>query len=227
MPEPTSNVEFVESALHSEHPHRRADPLWIEIAEAVLLALVAISTAWSGFEAARWSGYSAEQTSLGLRTTVVAQSKATLAGQDRLYDVFTFNDWLRAKADHDEPLADVYRRRFRTEYDVVFQAWLKLDPFHNPSAPPGPSFMSGYTIANASESARLEDQASGFFDAGVRTRHVSEDYVRVTVFLATVLLFMAIGRRLRRPWIRKVVTVAACILFGASAYYLLTLPRSW
>jgi hypothetical protein len=113
MTEPTANVQYVEKALHSEPTNTQANPTWIEVVEALLLALVAVSTAWSGFEATKWSGYSTDQMSLGLRTTVLAQSKATLAGQDRLYDVFTFNDWLRAKADHNERLVDDYQRRFR------------------------------------------------------------------------------------------------------------------
>lgn len=227
MPESTSNIEFVEKALHSDHHSGHAHPAWIEILEAFLLALVAVSTAWSGFEAAKWSGYSAEQISIGLRTTVLAQMKATLAGQDRLYDVFAFNDWLRAKAEHNEHLANFYSRRFRPEYAVIFQEWLKLDPFHNPSVPPGPSFMKEYRDVNAQESARLNEQAKGYFEAGVKMRNTSEEYVRVTVFLATVLLFMAIGQRLRRFWVRKAVAIAACILLAGSAYYLLTLPRSW
>src|SRR5262249_44078861 len=154
-------------------------------------------------------------------------SKTTIAGQERLYDVFTFNDWLRATAEHNASLADFYRRRFRPEFTPVFQDWLKLDPFHDDSAPPGPSFLPEYKIADAQQSAILDDRANSFFDESVRTRHVSEEYVRVTVFLATVLLFMAIGQRLRRPSVRKVVAIGACILFVYSAYDLLTLPRSW
>jgi len=227
MTEPTANVQYVEKALHSEPTNTQANPTWIEVVEALLLAFVAVSTAWSGFEATKWSGYSTDQMSLGLRTTVLAQSKATLAGQDRLYDVFTFNDWLRAKADHNDRLADDYRRRFRPEYAIVFQKWLTLDPAHNPSAAPGPSFMKEYSSTNAHESARLDDEARSYFEAAERTRHVSEEYVRVTVFLATVLLFLAIDQRLRSLWFRKVVALAACVLFGATALYLLTLPRSW
>jgi hypothetical protein len=225
MREPTSNVEYVEKALHSERVH--APALWIEVVEALLLALVALTTAWSGFEAAKWSGDSTEQMSNALRTTVLAQLKATLAGQDRLNDVFVFNDWLRAKAEHNEELADFYKRRFRPEYTVFFDEWLKLDPLHNPSAPPGPSFMKNYTNENAREAAQLDDKATVYVEAGERMRHASDEYVRVTVFLATVLLLMAIGQRLRTPGLRKIVAVGACILFFASAAFLLTLPHSW
>src|SRR5262249_32646633 len=100
-------------------------------------------------------------------------------------------------------------------------------PLHNLSAPPGPSFMKDYTNANARESAQLDDKAKVYLETGERMRHASEDYVRVTVFLATVLLLMAIGQRLRTPRLRKIVAVGACILFCASAAFLLTLPHSW
>lgn len=71
----------------------------IEIIEAVILALVAVATAWSGYQAAQWAGKRAEQYAEASRLRVTAEGLATLAGQERIYDSDTFNSWLAAKLD--------------------------------------------------------------------------------------------------------------------------------
>lgn len=65
--------------------------------EAAVLAIVAVATAWSGYQAATWDAESAQHYNLASRTTVMSQAEATLAGQDRLYDITTFNGWVGAK----------------------------------------------------------------------------------------------------------------------------------
>src|SRR5271169_3453922 len=148
MAEATSNVEFAQK-IHEHHEHhpvhvdRRAQ--WIEMVEALVLAIVAVATAWSGYQAAKWEALSAQHYNLAARTTVLSEEKATLAGQDRLYDITTFNAWIDAKVGGRDKLAAFHQRRFRPEYATAFAAWWKLDPINNPSAPPGPIFMTEYT----------------------------------------------------------------------------------
>lgn len=229
MPEESPDLglvkEVLESSRHQSEP--KVSNKWVDILEGVALALVAVLTALSGFQAAKWSGLSNQQVSLGLRATVLAQEKATLAGQDRIYDVFAFNDWLEAKADHNEKLANFYERRFRPEYATTFTAWMKLDPLHDRSAPPGPVFMKEYANANTQESARLSGQSKEYFDNAVSMRGTSEEYIRVTLYLATVLLLIAIGQRIQALWPRSVASIFSFILLSLSVYQLLTLPHLW
>jgi hypothetical protein len=114
----------------------------IEIIEALILALVAVATAWSGYQAAQWAGKRAEEYARASRLRVTAEGLATLAGQERIYDSDTFNVWLAARLDGKEKEAEFFERRFRDEYRPAFTAWLKTDPFNNNQAPPGPIFMS-------------------------------------------------------------------------------------
>src|SRR4030095_11274417 len=74
----------------------------IEIIEAVILALVAIATAWSGYQAARWAGNRAEKYADATRLRITAEGLGTLAGQERIYDTDTFNNWIAAKLDGKE-----------------------------------------------------------------------------------------------------------------------------
>lgn len=228
MSEATSNVEFAhkihEHGHHGGTPDRRS--AWIGIAEAVVLSIVAVVTAWSGYQAAKWGALSAKQYALASRTTVMSQEKATLAGQDRLYDIVTFNGWVAAKTAGNDKLAAIYQRRFRPEYSAAFVAWQKLDPFNNPTAPPGPVFMPEYTNANAQESARLGEEARGHFEQGVSTRETGDSYVKITVFLATVLLLTALSQRIPGFGSRVGVVAVAFILLIVSTYWIVILPRA-
>jgi len=106
----------------------------IEIIEAVILALVAVATAWSGYQAAQWAGKRAQQYAEATRLRVTAEGLVTLAGQERIYDSDTFNSWLAAKLNGKEEAAEFFERRFRDEYRPAFAAWMGTDPFKNAQA---------------------------------------------------------------------------------------------
>jgi hypothetical protein len=229
MPEQSSNVEIAHKINEQAHRHgsgnHRQSP-WIEIAEATVLALVAVSTAWSGYQATKWDALSNQNYSLAASTNMRAQEKATLAGQDRLYDIVTFNGWIVAESAGNKSLIAEYERRFRPEYTVAFLAWQKLDPKHNTSAPAGPIFMPEYTSANADESRKLAVEAKGYFEKGVNTRETGDHYVKVSVFLATVLLLTALGQRFEILGPRIVLLIVAFVLLIISAFWIVTFPRA-
>jgi hypothetical protein len=229
MSETTSNVEFAHRFSEHGHGHQSTSNLrfeWVEILEALVLAMVAIATAWSGYQAAKWEALSAMNYALASRTTVRAQEGMTLAGQNHLYDVVTFNSWIAAKSSGNRKLADLFERRFRPDFLHAFTAWQKLDPFNNPSAPPGPTFMPEYSYPHQRESAELSKQASAYFEEGVTTREHSDSYVKVTVFLATVLLLTALSQRFKSFGPRVTVLTVASVMLVMSAYWILTLPRA-
>src|SRR6476469_10403849 len=167
----------------------------IEIIEAVILALVAVATAWSGYQAAQWAGKRAELYAEATRLRVTAEGLVTLAGQERIYDSDTFNSWVAAKLDGKENSAEFFERRFRDEYRRAFAAWLRTDPFKNAQAPSGPIFMPEYHNAKHEQFLALNKQAADVADQGTKSGHTGDQYVRITVLLATVLLLTAIGQR--------------------------------
>ena len=99
----------------------------IEIIEALILALVAVATAWSGYQAAQWAGKRAQQYAEASRLRVTAEGLATLSGQERIYDSDTFNSWVAAKLDGKEKAAEFFERHFSDEYRPAFTAWLSTD----------------------------------------------------------------------------------------------------
>src|SRR5947199_5877376 len=132
----------------------------IEIIEAVILALVAVATAWSGYQAAKWAGSRAEQYAEASRLRVTAEGLATMAGQERIYDSDTFNSWLAAKLDGKAEAAEFFERPLRYEYRPAFTAWLGADPFNNAEAPPGPIFMPDYHNAKHEQFLGLNREAA-------------------------------------------------------------------
>src|SRR5438045_4407294 len=156
----------------------------IEIIEAVILALVAVATAWSGYQAAQWAGKRAEKYAEASRLRVTAEGLATLAGQERIYDSDTFNSWLAAKLDGKEEAASFFERRFRDEYRSAFTAWLATDPFNNAQAPPGPIFMPDYHNAKHEQFLGLYKEAAEMADKGIKSGGTEHQYVGLRLSLA-------------------------------------------
>jgi hypothetical protein len=197
----------------------------IEIIEAVILALVAVATAWSGYQAALWAGNRAREYAEATRIRVTAEGLATLAGQEGIYDSDTFNSWLAAKMDGKDEAAEFFERRFRNEYKPAFRAWMATDPFNNPQAPPGPIFMADYHNVKHEQFLSLNKKAADLADQGAKSGETGDEYVRITVLLATVLLITAIGQRFRFKAVRLFFMFLASLLLCLPLLRLLMLPR--
>ncbi len=196
----------------------------VEIAEALVLAFVTVATAWSGYQAARWDGHNALHYGQASKQRTQANKLATLGGQERLYDITTFNSWLEAKTIGNTRLSALYKHRFTAEYKVAFDAWLKTNPFHNPNAPPDPVLMPQYHNAQLERSDALEAQSSVTFEQGTTARETADEYVRDTLFLASILFLVALGQRFKVQNVRRGLLGAAFILLLVALYALTTLP---
>jgi hypothetical protein len=86
--------------------------------------------------------------------------------------------------------------------------------------------MPEYRSAKTEEAAKLNNQATETFEEGNRARQRSDDYVRVTVMLATVLLLTAISQRFKTRSVRIGLAVVAALLLCLPIYRILTLPRA-
>jgi hypothetical protein len=228
MPEDL-NAEIAESLAEAERARAASEKRrWeerVEIVEALLLAIVAVATAWSGYQAAQWDGRQAELYAQSSTMQTRANRALTLGGQQRLLDVTTFNTWIEAQSEGKRELAALLERRFSPEYQTAFDAWIALDPFSNPDAPPGPGFMPQYVNPLLERGAALNRQGGRIFEIGVAARHQADEYIRTTVVLATVLFLLALSQRFRIRQVRiGVVAVAVgLILYGLIS--IATYPR--
>ena len=197
----------------------------VEILEAILLAIVAIATAWSGYQAARWDGRQAELYGEDAAIRIRADQLLTLGGQQRLLDVTTFNTWIEARSEGRNDLAELYERRFSPEFEGAFEAWLAADPFSNPDVPPGPSFMPEYVNDQLQRGSELNERATHVFEEGTAARSRADDYIRTTVVLATVLFLLALSQRFSISHVRVGVLVLAAGLMLYGIFAILTFPR--
>jgi hypothetical protein len=235
MPEGNINAELAEhlrehaghdegAELAAPRPSRRRIET-IEILEAILLAIVAIVTALSGYQAARWDGESAKEYATSSRLRTEANGTQLTANQTLIYNAGNFTAWLQAYAQHEKYLQSLLERRFTPEYKVAFDAWLAIHPFTNANAPPGPRFMPEYKDPLTEKAVELNREASHAFDLGVEFRATGEHYVRITVVLAAVLFLIAIGQRFKVRGVRYAVNIVAGIFLVYSLYLFAIYPH--
>lgn len=214
MPEGNANIEIAQHLReHDGHgdvvgPSRRHIEI-IEILEAIFLGIVALATAFSGYQAAKWDGESAKAYATSSRLRTESNETRLTSNETLIYNSGTFTAWLQAYAAGDAKLKNILSERFSPEYKVAFDAWLKLDPLNTSGAPPGPHYMPEYRDPLAKQAKDLSDEATTTFEEGVHNRAVGENYVRVTVILAAVLFLLAIGQRFRIRGVRLTVTGVA------------------
>jgi hypothetical protein len=217
--------ELGEHAKHAQHrgDEHRHDRL-ITIAEAAMLAVVTIVAAWSGYSAAKWG----TESSLRLAKASATRTKANRAYQQslsfRVGDGLLMNAWFAAHASGNPNELRVEQKRFTPELRVAFDAWIKTHPFTNLNAPPGPQAMPQYHPPGAAESVKLDHDADALYAEGQHDARTADDYVRVTVILASVLFLAGISTHFRSRGIRLGLIGLGTVLLIFAAADIVTLP---
>lgn len=166
-----------------------------EVVATFILALAALATAWSGYQASLWDGVQSTRYSQAAALRTESAQKATQASQQRLADLMLFQSFLDAQAGGDERLATFYRQRFREEFKPAFQTWLALDPLNDLSAPESPFAMPDYVLAAEGEAQALATRADALFVAGQQANDHSDMFTLATLLFAATLFFAAISER--------------------------------
>ncbi len=229
MPEGFGAGEVAHHLGH-EHGHDDGKRGWseqtVEILEALLLAIVAVATAWSGYQAARFDGRQAHLYGLSSKYRLLGSQAAARGGQLQIYDSTTFSFWLQAETTGNAKTAAAFEKRFRVEFRPAFAAWEKTHPFTNPKAPPGPLVMPQYHNAQLAASAEWEDKASAAFEEGTAARETGDKYLRNTVLLATVLFLTALSQRFKVRNVRVGLMGVSAVLLVIAMYFVFTYPTA-
>jgi hypothetical protein len=231
MPEAgEGNIEF---AHELSHGHDHAGPhltreRWhtiVEVLEVIVLAIVAVATAYSGFQAAKWDAEEAHRYGESSTLYTRAATERTAGVQVLAADAATFTAWLQAHDDNKPELQEDLERRFSPDYKVAFDAWLNTDPFSNDDAPVGPAAMREYHNRFAEKADETTKEADRTFDSGHDAAHEAENYVRDTVLFATVLFLVAMAQRFTRRATRISMNAVAGLILVLVLISLLRLPR--
>jgi hypothetical protein len=193
----------------------------VEAVATVILALAAVATAWSGYQASRWHGEQAIAFSHANAARVESTRASNLANAQTEIDVATFTQWVDAYARHESRLADFYRRRFRGEFQPAVAAWVATHPLENPNAPLTPFPMPNYRLAAAARADRLEVAAEASRDI-----QQANDYVLAVVLFSAALFFGGISTRLQRPGPRAVLLGVGCAVLVGTLVWVATFPIS-
>jgi hypothetical protein len=195
-----------------------------ELGAVLLLSLATVGIAWSGYQAARWSGVQSESYAEASTARAKANRASTLGGQERIQDLLNFNRWLEASTSGNQQLADLYVRRFRPEFLPAFDAWIAQDPLHNPAAIATPLLVPQYKIKNFERADALERVGDEHFNEGKNDTDHADAYIFATVFYATVLFFAGISMRFAWAPMRLTVLMLGLLAFAYATVRVLSLP---
>ena len=229
MPEGLSPAEVgKEIAEHQEHVAAEADhdhrDRWLSIIEALLLSMVAVLAAYSGYAAAKWG----TESSVTLAKASADRTKANRADLEALVtrtaDSASFNAWFTGFTAGNKNAQRLAAKRMRPGYLPAFNAWLATDPAHNLNAPPGPAYMPQYVVPQQAEANAYDAQADAAFAKGADAGSTADKYIRDTVFLATVLFLVGISGHFRLRQARLGLIGMAGALLAFAVIQLLGLP---
>ncbi|MBV8346428.1 MAG: hypothetical protein JOZ49_02510 [Mycolicibacterium sp.] len=204
----------------SEDRHSRI----VQIAEAVLLALVTLTAAWAGYSAARWSTASRVDIARASGLGNLATRDDLTAISLRNFDASTFNAWFIAFTLNSPQKEVIAVRRFRPQFLVAFNAWMATNPLHNPHAPPGPTYMPQYKLPQQTQANALDNESIAEFRTGNQAGLTGDNYVRITVLLAVVLFLVGIGSSFKLKGVRYALITFGSVLLIFSIVLILQQP---
>lgn len=220
--EPQSTNELLQRILTALEPpkHKRG----FEVACAIVLSLATTASAWCAYQSKLWGGAQMARSNAAMRASREGAVSSLAALQARVFDASMFITYMQARFETNQSLETFLSQRFRPDMKAAFEAWHKLDPLNNPSAPPSPLHMAEYAQKETAEVARQEAVAADGLQSARQARQISDNYVLLTVLFASVLFFGGIARAFDSPTLRMVLAVLAVLLFLATLGGLLTMP---
>jgi ferric-dicitrate binding protein FerR (iron transport regulator) len=206
---------------------RRDRSDWMEVVATIVLALAAVATAWSSYQATRWNGEQATASSRTNAVRIQAARASSLFEAQAEIDVATFIQWVNAHARGEPDLATFYEDRFRAEFHPAFEAWLATDPLSSPEAPPTPFAMDEYAPAARTEAEQLDEQSEVLSAVVRRNIQRAANYVLAVVLFAVALFFAGMSTKLRGQGTRLTMLVVGCLIFLGAASWIATFPVSF
>jgi hypothetical protein len=205
-------------------PAKRAD--WLEVVATVLLAVAAVATAWSSYQAMRWNGEQARAASRTTALRIEAARADALSDSQTEVDVATFIQWIDATANDDVELQTFYENRFRPEFAVAFDAWLETAPLITPGAPATPFAMDDYATSASIETDRLDTESAASSAIVSRNIQRASNYVLAVVLMSVALFFAGISTKLQARRLRTFTLAVGCVVFLGTAAWIATFPIS-
>ena len=201
-------------------PKPRAHPSGAhELVAVILLSLVAVLTAWCGFQASKWGGDSSVAFNEASDARIEASNYDGEARDARGLDLAVYAQWVVAEAHGDQALADYIQARFTPHFAAAFTAWQADGRVEN-----GPFARKEYVAPGTQDAAAALAESDADFQRALDFNEKGDNYSLITVLFALVLFLSAIAQRGISVLASRVVLGLAAVLALGGVILLLTFP---
>ncbi len=190
-----------------------------ELVAVILLSLVAVLTAWCGFESAKWGGDSAVAFSQASAARIEASDFESQARDARSVDLAVYTQWVLAEANANAQLGDFIEQRFSPEFAVAFEAW-EADGRQEK----GPFAMAEYVPPGTADAEAATARANALQSDALDFNEKGDNYSLMTVLFALVLFLAAIAQRGISLLASRIVLGLAGVLAITGLIVLFTFP---
>lgn len=190
-----------------------------EIVGVFLLSVVAVLTAWCGFQSSKWGGEMSIAFSEASSARIQAAAAAGAARSAQAFDLTIYAAYVQAVGDGNEPLADYIRERFTPEFQVAFEAW-DVDG----RVEDGPFARDEYVPEGTVEAEELNERADQRFAQALVNNQRGDNYSLLTVLFALVLFLTAMSQRPLAPWVTRTLLGLALVVTVVGVVVLATFP---
>lgn len=155
-----------------------------------MLSIVAVLTAWCGFQASKWGGEMSIAFSQASSARIQASEAASEARDARQFDLTVYAQWVNAVAEEKSELVTFIEERFSPSFRVAFDAWNAGGRVET-----GPFAMPEYVADGTEEAADLSARADAKFQEALVDNQRGDNYSLLTVLFALVLFLTAMSQR--------------------------------
>ncbi len=190
-----------------------------EVLTIVVIAVVAVLTAWCGFESSKWGGEMSIAFSQASSARIQASNADGEARDARALDLTIYAQWVAAVAEERQGLADYIEARFTPYFKVAFDEWDAGGRSLN-----SPLAEESYQPPGQAEAEQLSSQADTKFAQALENNARGDRYSLLTVLFALVLFFAAMSSRNFAPWAARTFLGLAAVLALTGAAIMTTFP---
>ncbi|WP_353827095.1 hypothetical protein [Agromyces sp. SYSU T0242] len=190
-----------------------------EIIGVFLLSVVAVLTAWCGFQASKWGGEMSIAFSQASSARIQAADAEGAARSARTFDLTIYAAYVEAVGGGNDELADYIRDRFTPAFRVAYEAWVA-----DGQAELGPFTRDEYVPEGTAEAEELTARADAKFAEALENNQRGDNYSLLTVLFALVLFLTAMSQREIASWVARVLLGMAFVITIVGVVIMATFP---
>jgi len=189
----------------------------------LLLGIATIGTAWCGYQASRWNQEQGDISREGSDLRIEANRQFGLATQAIVYDANLVAQYAKAVVDGDTQLQQFFRTTlFRPAFLPVLERW--EEAIKAGETPPNLLQDSEYVGGELADYEATQSKAEAKDLEAKEAGTNGDDYVLVTVLLASALFFAGVTTSFKMQMARLMLIGLAAVLIAYCLSRIATLP---